>query len=48
MELATADMEQNQLAAEAIDIIKKTWKKLLQEAQVSDRNAPLETGKLDR
>ena len=47
MQLATADMEQQQLAAEARDNIKNTWQALLQEAQVTDRSAPLETGECE-
>ena len=47
MQLATGNMEQQQLAAEARDNIKNTWQALLQEAQVSDRSAPLEVGEYE-
>ena len=47
MQLATGNMEQQQLAAEARDNIKNTWQALLQEAQVTDRSAPLERGEFE-
>lgn len=47
MQLATGNMELQQLAAEAKENIKKTWEGLLHKAQVPDRSAPLEVGKYD-